>query len=51
MSPEGTERWAFTTGGDVRASPTVGSDGTTIQGSSVIGDTTYEWNLRAVREP
>lgn len=40
--------WSASPDGEL---PSVSSDGTTIQGSSQSGDTRYEWNLRAVREP
>jgi outer membrane protein assembly factor BamB len=34
INPNGTQKWAFTTGGDVLSSPAVGSDGTIYVGSN-----------------
>jgi len=31
--------------------PVISQNGTTLQGSSDVGGTHYEWNLRAMREP
>ncbi len=41
-SSEGVERWEFATGGMIRSSPAIGSDGTVYVGS-------YDWNLYAIR--
>jgi len=33
VNPDGTEKWSFSTGDDVRSSPAIGSDGTVYVGS------------------
>jgi outer membrane protein assembly factor BamB len=48
---DGTEKWHFTTGGDVYSSPAIGTDGTIYVGSNdnnlyaINPDGTYKWHF------